>query len=270
LKIKEPDYLFPIIGGIITILGLILPLGYDTYGTDSNFGSFFWIIFHNIEINDFITNLLIYLMIPLLSILIINYTAWTFKIISDVKKKKINKKKFETEMFLLSIILFLLGIYLIMIAGNAYLIERYDHLTSSWWLPASMWGPYLPSFGFYCLIFGPIIIRFGTFYNTVDTEEEKKKVITKTFIVLFLLLFFIWFFWGSYPGLDIYLAFLTIPIFLDSWIYLFPDKKKKKPHRADMSFRIRKKIMVKKNLKNIIKFLYDSKNLKIKLTSKFQ
>ena len=102
MKIKEPDYLFPIIGGIITILGLILPLGVyrSSYGTDSNFGSFFWILFHNIEINDFITNLLINLMIPLLSILIINYTAWTFKIINDVKKKKINKKKFETEMFL--------------------------------------------------------------------------------------------------------------------------------------------------------------------------
>ncbi|MHA1461371.1 MAG: hypothetical protein ACTSO8_07810 [Promethearchaeota archaeon] len=233
MKIKESGYLFPITGGIITILGLVLPLAYYT-GSDStsnkNIGSFFWILFHNIEMNDLTVNLFINQMISFTSILIIGCTAWTFKTINDYKKKKIKKKKFETKMFVLAIILFLLGINLILIVGNAYLIDIYDHLTHSWFLPTSMWGNYYPSFGFYSLIFGPIIIRFGTFYNT---EGKKKIIIIKTLIVLNLLLFFIWLFYGGlYPGLDIFLAFLTILIILDSGTYLF---LKKEPHLAEVS-----------------------------------
>lgn len=232
MKIKEPSYLFPIAGGIITISGLILPLGYyrgfDGTGKKS-FGSFFWIIFHNIEINDLTMNLLIYIVISLISILIISCTAWTFKIINDAKKKKINKKKFETKMFVLAIILSLFGIYLILIIGNAYLVETYNYPTPYYGPGPSMWGYCIPSFGFYGLIFGPIIIRFGTFYNT---EEKNKKVITKTIIVLNLLLFLIFHFYMSYPGLDIFLAFLTIPIILDSGINLF---LKKEPHLAEVS-----------------------------------
>lgn len=251
MKIREPSYLFPIAGGIITILGLILPLGYyrsfDRTGRKS-FGSFLWIIFHNIEINDLTMNSLIYLVISLISILIISCTAWTFKIINDAMKKKIKKKKFETKMFVLAIVLSLFGIYLILIIGNAYIVEAYDHLTSYYFAPASMWGYCIPSFGFFGLIFGPIIIRFGTFYNTEDTEEKKKKVITKTIIVLNLLLFFTFHFYLSYPGLDIFLAFLTIPIILDSGINLF---LKKEPHLAEVS---QSDIIIEENSEKIKKF----------------
>jgi len=234
LKIKEPSYLFPITGGIITILGLILPLGYywrfDGTGNKS-LGSFFWIIFHNIKINDLYFNLLINLEIFLLSILIVGCTALTFKIVNDAKKKKIKKKKFETKMFVLAIMLSLLGINLILIVGNAYLREIFDHFTYYFFLPSSMWGYYFPNFGFFSLIFGPIIIRFGTFYNSVDTEEKKKDLLIKTFIVLNLLLVFIWFSFLSI-GLDIFLVYLTISIILDSGIYLF---LKKEPHLAEVS-----------------------------------
>jgi hypothetical protein len=251
LKIKEPGYLFPITGGIITILGLILPLGYYNRfdGTGNmNIGSFFWILFHNIETNDLNFNFSIYLMISYISISIVGCTAWTFKIINNAKKKKINKKKFETEMFQLAIILFLLGIELILIVGNGYLIETYDHHTG-WFLPSSMWGYYSPSFGFYGLIFGPIIIRFGTFYNTVDTVKEEIKVIVKTFIVLILLLFLIWLFSFSFPGLDFFLAFLTIPIIMDSAIYLFSEKEH---HLAEVS---QPDIIIKENNNKKIKHL---------------
>lgn len=251
MKIKEPSYLFPIAGGIITILGLVLPLGYyrgfDRTGKKS-FGSFFWILFHNIEINDLTMNLLIFIVISLISILIVGCTAWTFKIVNDAKEKKINKKKFETKMFVLAIILSLFGIYLILIIGNAYLVEAYEHLTSYYFGPASMWGYCIPSFGFFGLILGPIIIRFGTFYNTKDTEEKKKKVITKTIIVLNLLLFLIFHFYMSYPGLDIFLAFLTIPIILDSGINLF---LKKEPHHAEVS---QSDITIEDNSEKIKKF----------------
>ena len=174
MKIKEPSYLFPITGGIITILGLILPLCYNRGFETGNksFGSFFWILFHNIEINDLNINLLINLEISLLSILIVGCTAWTFKIVNDAKEKKIKKKKFETKMFLLATILSLLTINLILLIGNAYLFEIHDTYTNYLFLPSSMWGNYIPNIGFYSLIIGPFIIRFGTFYNTKDKKKE--------------------------------------------------------------------------------------------------
>ena len=223
MKIKEPSYLFPITGGIITILGLILPLCYNMCSKPGNksFGSFFWILFHNIEINDLNINLLINLEISLLSILILGCTVWTFKIVNDAKKKKMKKKKFETKMFVLAIILSLLGINLLLLVGNAYLIERYDQYTNYILLPSSMWSCCNPSIGFYSLIFGPILIRFGTFYNT---KEKKKEVIINTLIVLNLLLFFIGYCFMAAPGLDFFLTFLTIPIILDSGNYLFLKK----------------------------------------------
>ena len=224
MKIEEPGYLFPITGGIITILGLVLPLGLSIDGTiNKNFGSFFWILFHNIEINDLDINLLFKQMISLISILIVGCTAWTFKIINDATKYKIDEKKFERKMFELAIILSLLGINLILISGNAYLIEKFDNYISYHGiLPSSMWYRYMPSFGFYCLIFGPIIIRFGTFYNTTDDNEKKKVVIIKTLIVLSLLSLFIGF--RLIASLDSVLVYLTIFIILDCGIYLFLGK----------------------------------------------
>lgn len=219
MKIEEPGYLFPITGGIITILGLILPLGLDG-PSNKNLASFFWILFHNIEINDLDMNLLINQMISLISILIVGCTAWTFKIINDAMKEKINNKEFERKMFELAIILSLLGINLILIIGNAYLIEIYDHYISYHGiLPSSMWARYYPGFGFYCLILGPIIIRFGIFYNSTYDNEKKKVVIIKTLIVLNLLLLFIGF--RPIPSLDSFLVYLIIFIILDCGIYLF-------------------------------------------------
>lgn len=222
MRIEEPGYLFPITGGIITILGLILPLGFDGPG-NKNFGSFFWILFHNIEIKDLDINLLFNQMISLISILIVGCTAWTFKINNDAIKEKINKKEYEKKMFELAIILSLLGINLILISGNAYLIEKFDNYISYYGtLPSSMWARYIPSFGFYGLIFGPIIIRFGTFYNTTDDNEKKKVVIIKTLIVLSLLSLFIGY--RLIASLDSVLVYLTIFIILDCGIYLFLGK----------------------------------------------
>jgi len=222
LKINEPGYIFPITGGIITVLGLILPLGFCFPGKKS-FDSFFWILFHNIEINDLDINLLFKQMISLISILIVGCTAWTFKIINDATKYKIDEKKFERKMFELAIILSLLGINLILISGNAYLIEKFDNYISYYGtLPVSMWAYCYPSFGFYCLIFGPIIIRFGIFYNTTDDNEKKKVVIIKTLIVLSLLSLFIGY--RLIASLDSVLVYLTIFIILDCGIYLFLGK----------------------------------------------
>jgi len=222
LKIEEPGYLFPITGGIITILGLILPLGFDLTG-NKRFDSFFWIFFHNIEINDLDINLLFNQMISLISILIVGCTAWTFKIINDATKYKIDEKKFERKMFELAIILSLLGINLILISGNAYLLEKFDNYISYYGtLPSGMWAYCYPSFGFYCLIIGPIIIRFGTFYNTTDDNEKKKVVIIKTLIVLNLISLFIGY--RLIASIESMLVYLTIFIILDCGIYLFLGK----------------------------------------------
>jgi hypothetical protein len=221
VEINEPDYLFPISGGILTILGLILPL------STKNFESFFGIIFHNIEVNDLNINLLTYLMISLISISIVGCTVWSFKIINDAKRKKINTVKFETKMFVVAIILSLLGITLILIFGNAYLTEIFDNYTG-YFPPYSMWSSRKPGLGFNCLVFGPFIIRFGTLYHTEEnnTKEKKKVVIIKTLIVLNLLYFFIWYFYESYPGLDGFLMYLTILFIWDSGTYLFLKKIK--------------------------------------------
>ena len=126
-------------------------------------------------------------------------------------------------MFELAIILSLLGINLILISGNAYLIEKFDNYISYYGtLPSSMWAYYYPSFGFYCLIIGPIIIRFGTFYNATDDNEKKKVVIIKTLIVLNLISLFIGY--RLIASIDSMLVYLTIFIILDCGIYLFLGK----------------------------------------------